>query len=260
MGEYTSTDGEGRFRTTLRAAVPAGETGVLWIRRGAVPYRSYDPYVPASHGAYASLPDSIPVGELELGDLRLEEEPRLIGGRLVDRSRTPIPGVGVEVRTWRDQDEVPLIQSLGSDDSGEFVLHAGRFEEPSLESIRRMELSIGGGILMHGLPEGFASVPALVAVPGEFLEIELVPGRTVEGSVRWTDDSSLEVVLVDNAGVERSSRGGSWSQGEYRWRIDGVPLGAATLSITAPDGRSFVGRIRITEDAEAPSIDGIVLR
>ncbi|MCA8959634.1 MAG: hypothetical protein KDC38_03940, partial [Planctomycetes bacterium] len=208
-GEWLSTDEDGVFRYTMHGAAPDTD-GLMVIQPGYPPNRTFEWYIPPAVEAIRELPRRLPVGELSMGDVRLEEKPVVVRGTLFTPEGDGI-SAQLKIDTFVAGQELPTWWSITSAEDGAFVLPMGRYDTEGPTVRARVSVEV----------PGYASIVELPFSPGAELLLRLSPGRSVTGSVRVHELTFPEIAITGSDGAERECHGGRYDEGRYEWTIDG---------------------------------------
>ncbi len=207
------TDGSGRFRTVVRGRVEPPNGRALVIERGNQFAR-----VDLSHTLRTDT-------EVDLGEIRLQPVPVLIGGRVVDEAGTPVGGAKIRVShlargPWMAKEEDLAIGEHVSGADGRFWI---RWKEPP----ERVTLHVSDRDVRFAEVEnvipGSEEIEVVVREPdpSKGLETGVVAGRVV------LDDSisfdHLHAALLHPDGRPKRSFDGIAPDGTFR--NDAAPAG-----------------------------------
>lgn len=258
--KYFTSDGAGRFEFLIEGALPEGRRGFLMVYPDVPSYRMQW-YTPPVEVAYTELPAPLPVGRVDLGVLRLETQPLLVGGTIFDPEGRPIASASITISRWERGSELPIFSRTSTDEDGRFGAPMGlwEFDEAGnplhpLDSITRgaleIEASRCGKLKAVSFSPGVEDMTIWMPRGGDVECIMLVPPSETVG---WS------ATITDCEGQEHGPVGWVRSDGEVSFRLGSIPVGPASLRLRHESGRVVRKDFEVSAD-DAPAVVRVDLR
>jgi hypothetical protein len=247
-GERVRTMDAGRFELPLR------------LREAAPPY-TLEVHVQQGNrriGARAPLPELFPGRRLELGDVRIDELPRLVHGVVIDDRSAPVPGATIELQAFRS--EAPPRGDWRADTYVQARADAqGRYELYGMPRPLRLRL--------HATAPGHTpAIAEFSAGEARNLVLERLGALRGDGFVpAGIRGGALRLQLTQAGRSVRDEDLRARQDGAFRFRFDRLPRGSYDVTIAVrgvPRPLLRVPSVEVPPGAEAadPRLLGINLR
>ena len=236
---YATTDGDGVLTFTVRGVLPPDTPGILECEPGR-PTGGLTLYVPPGVRGSVPLPHPLPVGGVDVGELRLQPTPVVGSGVVVDSRGGPLAGASVEFAVT-GEGTGPTLYRVRTDAQGRFELrHSGVVRAAAITVTHR-------GFLEERLPA--------VRVGDDALRVTLTPAGSVQGRIRCAAGVRPKIWLQSSDGkVHKDATIWSGASGDtHRFAFRDVPAGQAVLQYGLSGGSLRSISIEVSEgDAAKP--------